>query len=513
MAESPRLGAKVRALRRRERLTQAQLAARLGISASYLNLIENNRRPLTARLLIELARHFGVDINAFADDDEPRLVDELMEAFSTPRFDSYRLVGPDIREFVAAHPGMARAVLDLHRTWQSTRDQRDAVAEAYRHAYDEVERLSAGDAGQPISLPAPQTIATDPPTAAEVDPDALPATGARLPAEEVSDALQRARNHFPPLEYAADKLRDSLGPVRRDLVDALLDHLRVKGITVTIEPVAAMPHLQRRFDPERRLLQLSEALPRTSLTFQLAHQIALMDASAALDALVEEAPLGSAPARTLFRVALANYFAGAVVMPYAPFIDAARANRYDIEVLGHRFGASWEQVCHRLTTLGRPGNSGLAFHFVRVDIAGNISKRFTASGIRFARFSGACPRWNVHRAYLTPGQVRLQISQMPRGDTYFCLARTVERGGAGWRAPHTTLAIGLGVRIEEAGAMVYADGFDLERAARDAVPVGTTCRLCPRLACTQRAMPPLHAPLQVDENERGLSFYARPPEG
>jgi predicted transcriptional regulator len=205
-------------------------------------------------------------------------------------------------------------------------------------------------------------------------------------------------------------------------------------------------------------------------------------------------------------VALANYFAAAVAMPYQPFYEAARAERYDIELLGHRFDASFEQVCHRLTTLRRPGAEGIPFHLVRIDIAGNISKRFSGSGIRFARFSGACPRWNVHTAFLTPGMIRVQLSRMPDGTTYFCIARTLRRDRR-FHAPHAVQAIGMGCEVHHAREMVYADGIDTTNLSA-AVPVGVTCRLCERMDCQQRAFPALQHRMEVDENVRGLSFYA-----
>jgi predicted transcriptional regulator len=207
------------------------------------------------------------------------------------------------------------------------------------------------------------------------------------------------------------------------------------------------------------------------------------------------------------RVALANYFASAVLMPYREFLEAAGSERYDIEVLGHRFRTSFEQVCHRLTTLRRPGAEGVPFHFVRIDVAGNISKRFSASGLRFARFSGACPRWNVFAAFLTPGMIRTQIAQMPDGTTYFWIARTLRKDGGGYHSPHTVFALGLGCEIRHARQLVYAEGVDLDNREA-AVPVGITCRLCERMECEQRAFPPLQHALLIDENVRGASFYA-----
>jgi predicted transcriptional regulator len=222
---------------------------------------------------------------------------------------------------------------------------------------------------------------------------------------------------------------------------------------------------------------------------------------------VRDENLTTTESRALARVALANYFAAALLMPYQPFLETARAERYDIELLAHRYGASFEQVCHRLTTLRRPGAEGVPLHFLRIDIAGNISKRFSGSGIRFARFSGACPRWNVHAAFMTPGMIRIQVSRMPDGNVYFCIARTVRSDRGGYHAPHTVQAIGLGCDVRYARELVYADGIDVEDP-NAAVPVGVTCRICEHLDCEQRAFPALTHPLRIDENVRGVSFFA-----
>ena len=263
----------------------------------------------------------------------------------------------------------------------------------------------------------------------------------------------------------------------------------------------------RRFDPERRVLSLSEVLPPWGRQFQVAHQIGLLDAQGVINAILtrSENLLTTAESVKLCRVALANYFAAALLMPYDEFLHAAEEMRYDIELLQHHYTASWEQVCHRLTTLRRPGKAGVPFHFVRVDIAGNISKRFSGTGIRFARFSGSCPRWDVHAAFLTPGRIRTQLSKMPDGTAYFCVARTI-RKSFGYASGDALMAVGIGCPVQEAKKLVYADGTDLENLDA-AVPIGTSCRLCERLDCDQRAFPPLHHGLTVDENVRGRSFY------
>ena len=472
MADDTRLGLKVRALRRRENLSQVQLAERLGISPSYLNLIEYNRRPLPAALLIKLAQLFQIDVQSLAADDQRQIVADLLEVFGDDLFDGQELTQGDVRELVATSPSVARAVLSLYQAYQNARQSADSLAA----------QVAAG--GELTGF-----------------------ESARMPSEEVSDFIQRQMNHYPELEESAERLWRDARLDLDDLYAGMAKHLRdALGTEIRVEKVGAMRGAMRRYDPGRKVLLLSEALPRGSRNFQLAHQIGLIVHSQTLDRIARDQQLTTDDSRALARVALANYFAAAVTMPYLPFHEAARAERYDIELLGHRFASSFEQVCHRLTTLRRPGFEGIPFHLVRIDIAGNISKRFSASGIRFARFSAACPRWNVHTAFLTPGMIRVQLSRMPGGTTYFCIARTLRRDRR-FHAPHAVQAIGMGCEVRYAREMVYADGFDLDNQEA-AVPVGVTCRLCERMDCQQRAFPALAHRLQVNENVRGLSFYA-----
>jgi hypothetical protein len=473
MADAPLLGAKLRALRRRESLTQVELAGRLGISASYLNLIENNRRPLTAPLLIRLAQTFQLDLHAFAASDDSRLVADLLEAFGDPLFDSHGLTNTDLRELTVSSPNVARAVLTLYRSYAAARESIATLGE----------RLSTSDGAMGVSP-------------------------SRLPSEEVSDLVQRHMNHFPELEEGAEQIWRKASLDADDVYRGLVRYLAAEHrIQVKVVRVADERKAMRRFDPEAGVISLSEVLPPRSRRFQLAHQVGLITQAPLLDRLARDAELSSPDSRALARVSLANYFAAALLMPYQPFLETARAERHDIELLAHRYGASFEQVCHRLTTLRRPGAEGVPLHFLRIDIAGNISKRFSGSGIRFARFSGACPRWNVHAAFMTPGMIRTQVSRMEDGSVYFCVARTVRSDRGGYNAPHTVQAIGLGCDVRHARQLVYSDGIDVDNP-NTATPVGVTCRLCEHLDCEQRAFPALQHPLRIDENVRGVSFFA-----
>lgn len=465
------LGSRVRALRRQHGMTQKQLAERLSISASYLNLIEHGKRSLSAPVLIKLAQIFALDLASFAEDDTQTEA-ELTEVFSDPLFDESGLTNRDIHELVASCPNVAEAVLTLYRGYRDARSAADTLAN----------RVHGDTAGGPDL--------------------------AALPTEEVHDFIQRQWNHFAVLEEAAERLRRVARITDDDRYGKMADYLQDDlGIRIQWVPVESSRNIVRRYDPGQRVLYLSQVLPPRSRHFQLAHQLGLLVCEDALDELTRRAPLSTDEARRLARVTLANYFAAAVLMPYAPFLEEAERRRYDIELLGHRFRTSFEQVCHRLCTLRRPGAEGVPFHMIRVDIAGNISKRYSGSGIRFARYAGACPRWNVHAAFLTPGQIRTQLSVMEDGTTYFCLARTVHKSGGGWNTPQALHAIGLGAAVEHAPRLVYADGFDLSTTDH-AVPVGVTCRVCERTGCPQRAFPPLSQRLEVDVNVRGVNLYA-----
>ncbi len=468
----PRLGAKVRALRRRESLSQGQMAERLGISPSYLNLIENNHRPLPAALLIKLAQQFSIELNSFATDEDARLVADLVEAFADPLFEEHGLLQNELREVATASPQTARAVLTLYQAYQAAR-------ESTEHLQSRISEKEEG--GAPAS---------------------------HMPSEEVSDLIQRHMNHFPELEEAAEALVQRARKESEELYPGMVRHLKKHlGVDVEVAHWGSERGILRRYQDGEKRLVLSELLPTRSRTFQLAHQIGLLTLGPVLDRLTDDPYLTSPASRSLARVALANYFAGAVLMPYGPFVAATREERYDIEVIGRRFRVGFEQVCHRLTTLRRKGDEGIPFHMIRIDVAGNISKRFSASGIRFARFSGACPRWNVFAAFLTPGMIRLQLSRMPDGVAYFCLARTIQKDSGGYHAQHPMHAIGLGCTIDYAKELVYSDGVDLDNP-QTTIPVGVTCRLCERIDCEQRAFPSLQQSLEINEHVRRVSMYA-----
>lgn len=471
---NPKLGAKIRRLRRDQGKTQAQLATQLGVSASYLNLIEHNHRKVTVDLLLKLSELFSLDLRELAESDEGQLMADVMAVLSEDLFDELDLTNVDVRELVNTTPNAARALLLLHDAYRKTTEDAQSLAT----------QLTEEEGGDAVTLGA-----------------VLP------PADQVSDFIQANNNFFPDLEMDADRVRREIGIVGTQSNDALTDYLRTAhNVQVQVVDPRLGSTFQRRFDPVSRTLLISPRVEMASRKFQIAHQVGLLSAGPVIDMLLMEGRIRDGQARHLGRIALANYFAAALLMPYGEFLEAARTVRYDIELLQHQYGVSFEQAAQRLTTLNDPENKGIPLHFLRVDIAGNISKRFSLSGLPIPRHGGACSRWNVYTAFMNPGVIQAQASYLPDGTGFFCIARTVRKGGIGHGVQRSIFSIGLGAAIVQAPEMVYADGVDLEN--RDAAgQIGVHCRICDRMDCGQRAFPPVHQRFRVDENVRGLSPY------
>lgn len=438
----PQIGSRIKRLRRQRNLSQSDLAAALGISASYLNLIEHNRRRTTVALLLKAAAFFGVDAGELAEADGSRLSGDLMEIFGDDLFAETGLTNQDIHDLAANNPAVGRAVVRLF-------DRYRALHDAAAHAAPEAELDTAVDA--------------------------------------VSDFLQEHGNHFPALEAAAERAREAIAGAADAFEPGLRAHLlAAHGIRWRMAPLPG--EAVERFDAARGELFVSDIVPSETALFAAARRLGRVGAAEAIEPLIAAGGLPP-DAEALARDALAAYFAGALIMPYDAFHRACRETRYDIERLARRFKTSFEQVCHRMTTLQRPGQTGIPLHLVRTDIAGNISKRFSLSGIHIPRHSGACPRWNIYSAFLRPDQLSVQISQMPDGSRYFCIARAVAKGGYRHNAPRKHLSIGIGCHISHAAEMVYSDGMDILNPEW-VVPIGVGCRICPRPDCGQRACPP-----------------------
>ena len=474
-------GQRVRRLRRERGLTQARMAAQLGISTSYLNLIERSQRPVTVPFLLKLGQAFDIDLQRFADDDEGRVTAQLREVFGDPLFARSRVGDQDIRDAAQASPALGDAVILLFRAY------RDLL----ENTMNEVEGLGGVQAdGTAV-------------------PSASSTPSAAIQSDEVQDFIQARSGYFPELEEAAEQLwaDENLDP------EGLLEGLRAvltdaHGLKVRIMPADVMHDLARRYDRHGRRVLLSDALAPEERVFQLAHQLGLLGWHELFDDIADRSGL-QGEARRLLAIELANYFAGACVMPYERFHAAAEALGYDIDLLGRRFGASFEHVCQRLIALQQPGAKGVPFFLVHLDCAGNVLRRFDAGGFRFARFGGLCPRWGVHRAFRTPGETRLDIVEMPDGARHLTIARAVARPGAGHALPGQQLVVAIGCQLSHANRIVYGSGLDPERPA-GVTPIGVNCRLCERADCSARAFPPSGRRLIVDENQQGLTphFFA-----
>jgi len=464
------IGQRLRVLRRSLGLTQAQMAAEIGVSPSYITLIESDQRPASARFLMRLAEVYDLNVSELAPSTDAQLATEFNAALKDPTVDMPNLPRAEIEAILQASPRLASAFVRLH--------------DRYRE-----------------SLLRP--LADDNPMTDRDKVEVL--AGASLPVEEVRSWLNERRNHIDSLDHAAEALADTLGLHRGEPHLALTTRLAEHGVRTRILPAEVMGEQLRRFDLHRKELMLSELLSQPSRRFQTGVLLARLEQDAAMSALVAEAGLTDPAAVTLMRVTLANYFAAALLMPYGRFLAACESTRYDIELVSHRFGSSFEQTAHRMSTLQRDGARGIPFFFVRVDRAGNMSKRFSAGRFPFSRFGGTCPLWNIHAAFETPDRVQTQIIRMPEGASYFSVARTVTRAGGTYGQPAQKLAIGLGCDVAYAPRLIYADGMDLKRLKP--VDIGLNCYLCERSDCAARAHAPINRRLRVNERERSLALF------
>ncbi|RAK59132.1 XRE family transcriptional regulator [Phenylobacterium hankyongense] len=462
------LGARMKRLRRDLGLTQTRMAEDLGVSPSYLNLLERNQRPVTAQVLLRLAETYDLDLKSLSSDPESASATGLAEVFSDQMFRDLAVARHEVAEVADSAPGVSEAIVRLYRAYLDQRRMTDL-----------------GAVGRPEDG-APQPVV--------------------MPSDWVRDFIQAQKNYFGDLEEAADALSAELKPEPQDFAGAARARLAARhGIQVRVVPVDVLPESVRRFDHHRRRLFLSEVLTGAGRAFSLAYQLAVLENGELLEALAERAAPPDRPTRNLLKVSLANYLAAAVLMPYAAFHDAAEHTAYDIELIRARFGVSFEQACHRLTTMARPGARGVPFFMVRVDSAGNISKRFAGSAFPFSRFGGACPRWNIHSSFRTPSRIVTQIVETPDGQRYFTMARTVARIATPYAGEDSELAIGMGCELKYAERLVYSRGLDLKEPV--ATPIGPACRICERPACPQRAAEPISRTLTVDDFTKSISPY------
>ncbi|MBB5161804.1 acetate metabolism transcriptional regulator RamB [Mycobacterium sp. AZCC_0083] len=465
------VGSRVRQLRSERGFSQAALAQMLDISPSYLNQIEHDVRPLTVAVLLRITEVFGVDATFFASQDDTRLVAELREV-TLDRDLGIDVDPAEIADVVAAHPAVARAMVNLHRRYRLTTTQ---LAAATEDRFSDGSGFSSGSGS------------------------------ITMPHEEVRDYFYQRQNYLHELDAAAEDLTVRMGMHRADLARDLSDRLtRVHGVHI-VQRIDLGDGVLHRFDPQTKTLEIGRHLASGQYVFKLAAELAYLEFGDLIDGMVTEGNFTSDEAVKLARLGLANYFAAATVLPYRQFHDIAEKFRYDVERLSAFYLVSYETIAHRLSSLQRPAMRGVPLSFVRVDRAGNMSKRQSATGFHFSSSGGTCPLWNVYETFANPGKILVQIAQMPDGRSYMWVARTVERRASRYGQPGKTFAIGLGCELRHAHRLVYSEGLDL--AGEIATPIGAGCRVCERDNCPQRAFPALGRALDLDEHRSTVSPY------
>ncbi|PIE41911.1 MAG: Cro/Cl family transcriptional regulator [Gammaproteobacteria bacterium] len=474
------MGVRVRALREQRQLTQAKMAQQLEISPSYLNQIENNERPLTVQVLLRLQSRLGADPQFFSEDDDARLLAQVRDAVVDMAAD---VPNAELQGFVQQMPALAELFTRLHTRCRSA-EERSA---------DLISSSDDRNKGVPGGLAQPH--------------------------EEVRDFFYTRHNYIDVLDTYAESLYDRVVDTAGSLIDKsklrlsavelvplLKDYLQqAHGVRVQKRP-QDKSNLLRRFDAEAKILQIGTGVEPGQQAFQLAVQLAYLEVSEHIQAIISDAEFSGDSARKLMAIGLASYFAGALILPYRHFLHAAEQLQYDIELLSEQFGVSYETVCHRLSTLQRNDARGVPFFFVRVDRAGNISKRQSATDFHFSRTGGTCPLWTVYEAFAQPDKILTQLAEMPDGRIYLWIARSVSRRRGGYGKPPRTFAIGLGCDLRHAERLVYSKGLDLTDASA-ATPIGAGCKVCHRNDCEQRAFPALDRPLHIDPNSRQREPY------
>lgn len=474
------MGVRLKTLREQQGLTQAALAASLKISPSYLNQIENDQRPLTVPVLLRLQAAHGIDLQMFSEDEGARRLSELQAVFSD-RSGTSAVPLAEARVVASQLPSVARVLLQLHKRTRAVEDQLQAIG-----AGADGDRLS-GELAPPVQ-----------------------------PYEEVREFFYARHDRMAVLDQRAEQLYETVtggaaSPVSAaDLVARLRERLASQH-GIKVQPTAtgrvSSDQALRSYDAATRTIALAADMDPGQQAFQLGVQLAFLETGPLIDSFTTADAFTTSQARSLARLGFANHFAGALVLPNGPFQDTAEQLRYDLELLSDRFGVSIETIGHRLSTMHHAPGRGIPFFFVRVDRAGNVSKRQSTADFHFSRHGGTCPLWNVYEAFTQPGKILTQVSRMPDGRTYLWIARTVEHRRGGYGAPKRMFAVALGCDVRYADRLVYAKGVNLVDPDA-ATLIGAGCKVCDRADCAQRAFPPLGRTLQIDENQRGFAPYA-----
>ena len=475
------MGRRLRELRLERELQQGEVARRLGVSAAYLSLIEKGKRSVQLPLLLSALQIYGIGMEEFmASLGEPRVDEGLARLLDEPLLRTLNLSRDDLSS-LGGEPKVATTIAALFNLYKNTRGQLDhLLADLARRERDEPR--AEGDIGFDYS-----------------------------PFDEVTDFLESHGNYFPALEERADAFRvEASLPDRVTTADLVRTLRETLGIEVELVEGHDASSVIRRFDPGEGRLRISVDVPAHRRKFQLAHTIGLLllDQADLHESIATDHAAQHSETGRLLKIHLANYLAGAILLPYGPFYEQVMRARYDVERLVTVFGSSYETVAHRFCNLGDPERRGVPFHFLRVDVAGNISKRYSATGLKFPHGTGSCPKWAVHGAFMTPHTIHRQYSVFPDGSRYFCFARVQSEPDRGSLALGTVYAIGLGTHADHAKKLAYADDMPFVDPVKMSVPVGTTCRFCERTDCNQRAAPSYKFAFRVDENIKKDNFFS-----
>ena len=465
-----KIGPKIKGFRRQLGIQGNKLAEKLNISPSYLTLIEGGKRKIDADLLLKICQELKIEVSDLAIKSDLNLENNISELLDDKLFDDLDILGPEVKDLANTNPKIGRALIRLG----------DILKKKDHELVNKIEKLSG---------------------------KIVDSRKSSFPGEVISDFLQENKNYFPKLEDFADKIFDRVKQNNRTRYIALCEFLKSEyGITVKdIIPEDGKP-FSKVFDEKNKELILSDYLSLETKKLHAAAQIAQEGALDEINRLLKTFNFPSEESKKLTKVALLNYCGAAILMPYKLFHSECKKLKYDLELLQNTFATSFEQVTHRVTCLNDPNLPGVPFHFLRVDVAGNISKRFSLSGIEIPRYGGACPRWNVYSAFSRPGVIQAAVSKMTNGEKYVCIARTVEKGIGRYGQKKSMLSIGLGCEAKYAKDFVYTENLDIYDKKSE-IPVGVSCRTCDRLDCSQRAFPPLHKKFDVDINNRGVSVY------
>tara|TARA_Y100000590_G_scaffold12887_1_gene15660 strand:+ start:6658 stop:8082 length:1425 start_codon:yes stop_codon:yes gene_type:complete len=464
------IGHKIKTKRRKLGITQANLSKKLSISPTYLNLMESGKRKVNVDLLVKVANELNVDVSDISKKTDTNLYQNLMDLLGDNLFENLDITNFDVKELVNTNPLIAKALIKLG----------DNYKKKNQDIFSKVENISGKFIDNQKNS---------------------------FPGEVVADFIQENENYFPQLEEFASNLFNKIQTNNRVGYSSICEYLLNKH---KIEVKDVVPDenkpFTKQYDENKKVFFVSDYLNLETKKLYSAAHVTQLEANNVIDEYLNTFSFPSEESKKLSKVALLNYAGAAIIMPYKPFYEECIKQRYDVELLQNTFAVSFEQVAHRLTCLQNPMMKGIPFHMLRADVAGNISKRFSLSGIEIPRYGGACPRWNIYKAFTMPGKINAAVSKMSNGEKYVCIARTVEKGIGKHGMEKTLLSIGLGCQVKYAKDFVYADSLNLNDKKSE-TPIGVNCRTCDRMDCQQRAFPPLHKKFDIDLNKRGISVY------